>query len=201
MVDRALQGRTATPGELYILSGCSGGGKSSLLEKMSARGYRIVPEAGRRVVAEAQSVNSDALPWVSPLSFVRACVSLHLKDLDSLEAGEGPVLLDRSLIDVISYLKFKHLPVPADLEDLLTTPRYEPCVFMTPPWPEIFKNDRERKAAYPEAVKEHDHLCRTFAKLGFTLLEVPKRSIEERADFIKRHLSCMDTGRKTLGTE
>ena len=35
-----------------IISGCSGGGKSTLLAELARRGYRVVEEPGRRIVAE-----------------------------------------------------------------------------------------------------------------------------------------------------
>ena len=175
--------------KFYILSGCSGGGKSSLLGEMQKRGYSIIPEAGRRVVANAQKNDTDALPWKSPNAFVRACVELHLRDLASSSVLTGPVLLDRSLIDVISYLEFKFLPVPQDLANLLKTPRYESLVFITPPWPEVFENDGQRKVSFSEAVLEHEHLCQTFSRLGFTLQEVPQHPLPDRADFIEQVLT------------
>ncbi|MEJ8474507.1 AAA family ATPase [Roseibium algae] len=64
-----------------ILSGCSGGGKSTLLKELEIRGYPVVQEAGRQVVVTAMTEGSDALPWVSPEAFVRASVKLHLEDL------------------------------------------------------------------------------------------------------------------------
>jgi predicted ATPase len=33
-----------------VISGCSGGGKSTLLAELARRGYRTVEEPGRRIV-------------------------------------------------------------------------------------------------------------------------------------------------------
>ena len=48
-----------------VLSGCSGGGKSSLLEELRSRGYRVIAEPGRRIVqVEELENNGRALPWL-----------------------------------------------------------------------------------------------------------------------------------------
>ena len=173
----------------FILSGCSGGGKSTLLSELEKRAYPVVPEAGRRVVAEALSTGSGCLPWMSPLSFVRACVRLHLEDLDRIGKTKGPVFLDRSLVDVISYLDFKQLPVPDDLKTVLEAPRYAPKVFLAPPWPEIFATDCERQAPFEEAENEYRHLRRAFSGLGFELIDLPKCPVKDRADFVEEYLA------------
>lgn len=45
-----------------IISGCSGGGKSTLLDELKQRGYPVVPEAGRRIVQEEMQAGGQALP-------------------------------------------------------------------------------------------------------------------------------------------
>lgn len=42
-----------------VLSGCSGGGKSSLLTELGRRGHTVVPEAGRQVVREQMLIGVD----------------------------------------------------------------------------------------------------------------------------------------------
>jgi hypothetical protein len=37
---------------LVVVSGCSGGGKSTLLVEMMRRGYQVYPEPGRQIVKE-----------------------------------------------------------------------------------------------------------------------------------------------------
>src|SRR5690606_27766766 len=46
-----------------IISGCSGGGKSSILAELDRRGHATVPEPGRRIVEEETSSGGSALPW------------------------------------------------------------------------------------------------------------------------------------------
>jgi predicted ATPase len=47
-----------------LLSGCSGGGKSTLLAELAQRGFATIEEPGRRVVREELASGGDALPWI-----------------------------------------------------------------------------------------------------------------------------------------
>jgi predicted ATPase len=47
-----------------VISGCSGGGKSTLLAELRGRGYAVVEEPGRRIVREELEGRGAALPWV-----------------------------------------------------------------------------------------------------------------------------------------
>jgi predicted ATPase len=42
------------------ISGCSGGGKSTLLFELKRRGYAVVEEPGRRIIAEELSGSGQA---------------------------------------------------------------------------------------------------------------------------------------------
>jgi predicted ATPase len=52
-----------------VISGCSGGGKSTLLSELARRGYPVVEEPGRRIVQDELAGNGAALPWVDPVAF------------------------------------------------------------------------------------------------------------------------------------
>lgn len=47
-----------------VMSGCSGGGKSTLLTELGRRGYPVVEEPGHRIVAEQMRSNGMALSWI-----------------------------------------------------------------------------------------------------------------------------------------
>ena len=61
-------------------------------------------------------------------------------------------------------------------------------VFLLPPWRTIYKSDNERLESFEEAVKIHGFLENVYKKLGYTILEVPKGSIEERTNYIINRL-------------
>jgi predicted ATPase len=61
------------------------------------------------------------------------------------EAAEGLAFFDRGVPDVAGYLRLTGLPVPAHVEKAVEIYRYNRKVFIAPPWPKIFTQDRERK--------------------------------------------------------
>ena len=75
-----------------VISGCSGGGKSTLLAELSGRGHGVVEEPGRRVVVvEEMSREGSALPWVDMAAFARRAISLALVDCVSAAAISGSI--------------------------------------------------------------------------------------------------------------
>ena len=47
-----------------VISGCSGGGKSTLLAELGARGYAVFEEPGRAIVKEQLVSGGDALVFL-----------------------------------------------------------------------------------------------------------------------------------------
>ena len=68
---------------LVLITGCSGGGKSTLLEALAERGHRVVEEPGRRIVAEELAGSGNALPWVDLAAFARRALAMARDDLDA----------------------------------------------------------------------------------------------------------------------
>ena len=88
-----------------IISGCSGGGKSTLLGELDRRGYAVVEEPGRRIVLEEIRGNGSALPWVDMNAFLHRAIELALADRALANALKGWVFFDRGLIDAASGLQ------------------------------------------------------------------------------------------------
>ena len=69
-----------------VLSGCSGGGKSTLLEELLRRGHAVVEEPGRRIVQQELAAGGSALPWLDLEAFARRAVALALADRAAMRA-------------------------------------------------------------------------------------------------------------------
>ena len=123
------------PSHLVVVSGCSGGGKSTLLTEMTRRGHAVCTEVGREIVKEQLQSGGRGLPWDDALLFVELAAHRAAEQYRSAASRDDPVLFDRSVIDVVCYLEFKGLETPRDLSRLVEVCRYAPAVFMTPPWP------------------------------------------------------------------
>ena len=86
--------------------------------------------------------------------------------------------------DVLGYLRLLSLPVPEHMRRAADTFRYNRRVFIAPPWQEIFRQDRERKQEFDEAVRTYDAMVATYTEFGYDLIEIPRVPVEERVRFI-----------------
>ncbi len=169
-----------------VLSGCSGAGKSSLIDAMARRDYRTVPEAGRRVVATGPT------PWDDPAGFVASAAALAAEDYD--RAPPGLSLFDRSLVDLVSYLAFKHLSTPLALREIVAARPYAKTVVWAEPWPEIYVDDGARGKAFGAARREAEALAAAYDALGYRRLVLPAVPLAERADWLADTLADTRAG-------
>ena len=165
-----------------VLSGCSGGGKSTLLAALATQGFATIPEPGRRIVT-----GPDAdLPRRDPAGFARKAMDLALADWHGAEALAGRVFFDRGLGDAVAAYQHATGKTPPEAAGLGA--RYHRQVFMVPPWPDIYATDAARKHGFPEAVAEYDRLCAFYPQFGYSVVTVPKMSVAERVTFVLSHL-------------
>lgn len=168
-----------------VLSGCSGGGKSTLLAELRSRGHAVVDEPGRRVIAQERMRGGSALPWIDPTTFAERAVEMSLADRDSAMNSPGLVFFDRGLIDGVVALE--HASGPPSLYRAARH-RYRSRAFFTPPWPEIFVSDPERRHGRDEAVAEYKRLQRGFVLLNYTIEVLPTVGVTERPDIVLERL-------------
>jgi predicted ATPase len=170
-----------------VISGCSGGGKSTLLAELARRGYTVVEEPGRRIVQEELGGSGAALPWVDGAAFARRAMAVALVDRTAARRLSGWVFFDRGLIDAASALQLA--TGQRDLDSIGALHRYHRRVFFAPPWPEIYATDAERRHGLEAAIVEYDRLLTVYPSLGYEIILLPKVSASERADFILSALS------------
>lgn len=166
-----------------IISGCSGGGKSTLLAELQRRGYTVIEEPGRRVIHQEMIAEGQATPWADMVSFLRRLISVAQNDHASAPRQSADwVFFDRSLIDATSALQI--LTNEPSLTELAQQYAYHHRVFMTPPWPEIYVQDAERRHGLDAALTEFERLLRVYPSLDYAVSLLPKVSVTERADFV-----------------
>ncbi|MDQ1186802.1 AAA family ATPase [Agrobacterium larrymoorei] len=174
--------------KLVILSGCSGGGKSTLLSELSKRGCATVEEPGRRVVEQQLKAGGTALPWVDLKAFLHQAVAIAEQDYAAAREKSDFSIFDRSLIDAASALR--QLGDDDWYDRLRNEFRYAKIVFLTPPWPEIYVTDNERRHGFQDAVEEYERLRRDYGELGYDVVILPKTDIEDRVEFVLKALQC-----------
>ena len=159
-----------------LITGCSGGGKSTLLDELARRGHRTVPEPGRRLIARGIT------PWDEPRAFLLAAAELAQADLAAHHDAHRPVFYDRGLIDALAGLE--RLGGPTTDAALAGRRPYAGGVFLAPPWPEIFVQDAMRRHDRTAAEAEYAHLAQLLPRLGYRPVELPRTGVAERADFV-----------------
>jgi predicted ATPase len=172
-----------------VISGCSGGGKSSLMHELAADGYRVFAEPGRQIVKEQNFIGGDGIPGRNVLKFVELCVSRAMHNMIMAADTSSYVFFDRSIVDNVNGLQRMPGGAPPHLIRAMETFRYAKKVFMTPPWPELFRTDAERTHSYEVAVAEYETLVPAYEQLGHEVIVLPKTSVKERVDFILKELA------------
>jgi predicted ATPase len=170
-----------------LITGCSGGGKSTLLAELQARGHHTVEEPGRRIVKRELESGGQALPWIDEAAFARLAIATAIEDRRAAQSLSGWVFFDRGLVDAASALQ--HLTGERAFETLASH-RYHRRVFMAPPWPEIFVTDAERRHGFENGLPEYHRLWEALPALGYEVLTLPKVAVSARADFVLSALSA-----------
>ena len=168
--------------QLIVISGCSCGGKSTLLAELARHGFATIEEPGRRIVRDELASGGSALPWIDAIAFVRRITAMSQADYEAARSLLGPVFFDRGLINAavaLEYLTGETSPI-----DLAARHRYASPVFLAPPWRELFASDAERRHDFASAVAEYDRLAAAFPALGYDVIRLPKISVPERVAFI-----------------
>jgi predicted ATPase len=182
-------GVAAKSRQFIVLSGCSGGGKSSLLAELGRRGFAIYEEPGRQVVKEQHVIGGDALPWANVDLFLELTISRSIHHLIEAARGDRIAFFDRGIIDQVNGYRMMGHEIPQHLRNAAERFRYRGSVFLMPPWPEIFANDAERKHGFEEAVASYDALIETYRDFGYQPIVIPKMDVSARAEFVLEHIA------------
>lgn len=182
--DSYLAETTVQKDNFYVITGCSGGGKSTLLSDLSQRGYEVVPEPGRQIVKEQKSISGFGIPSLDLNHFLELALSRYLFQFNARKDEKKIVFFDRGILDALQ----PGIPQGGHYKRAAEKFRYNKKVFIVPPWPEIYKKDRERENSYEEALEEYEGILEKYKNFSYEVILVPKVSVKERGDFILSHI-------------
>ncbi|MGL6153435.1 MAG: AAA family ATPase [Aeromonas sobria] len=166
-----------------IFTGGPGSGKTSVINFLGQLGYPSATEVGRKVIQIQIERNGIALPWKDKVAFRDAMVLEELNNYKTHD-NSGLTFFDRSIIDSYGYSQLEQIAVSELLSRSCRELTYHKKVFIFPPWEAIYENDIERKQDFNEAVATYHEMMKAYKKFGYELIEVPKFSVQERAEFI-----------------
>ncbi len=174
-----------------LFTGGPATGKSTLIGGLEDLGYHCYPEEIRLLTDEILKSQPDLsenenplLMAVDPMDFNRRLLEQRLKQWRDFEDREEALaFFDRGLPDVLAYMEAFDQPYPRNFEQLCQWHRYD-CVFLTPIWPEIFRNDRQRLESVETAYQTESNLIKTYRRYGYELITVPLLPPEDRLRFV-----------------
>ncbi len=164
-----------------MISGCSGGGKSTLLSELARREYAVVAEPALRVVAEEREGDGRALPWVDAAAFSQRALAMSIADH---QAARGLTFFDRGVVDAGVAITARGGKLPTDA---LAHYRYDQ-VFLVPSWPEIYEVNDDRRHSLEKALRDYKRVRAAYLHAGYDPIILPRDSVEARADFILTNL-------------
>lgn len=171
----------------YVVTGGPGVGKTTLLEELQTRGYEIVPEIARELIREQQKTNGEALPWKNKLLYKEMMFDRSVSSFEYIEKkvdNQKPVFFDRGFLDTLCYAGLIQSEISELMKSYAKNWRYNENIFILPPWQEIYETDNERKQDWDEAVLTFEKMSETYKNYGYNIIEIPKKSVRERADFL-----------------
>lgn len=172
---------SATP--RFVITGGPGFGKSSIINELERLGKECRHEISRSIIKEQLAIGGDVLPWKNLPAFSEVVLSKRLLQYEMC-SGDEPVFFDRGVPDILAYLQFDGYAPNESVLQAIRHVKYQPLVFVTPPWKEIYCVDGERIESFEKACLLHEAIEKTYQELGYSLVHVPSGSISQRVDFI-----------------
>lgn len=173
-----------------MISGSPGGGKTKIIELLKERGFTVFEEYSRSLIEELKS-DEIINPFLKkPEKFSRRLFkerSGQYFDSMNIKKSKGNlVFFDRGVHDIYAYL----LAIGKANETWkkkITNFKYD-FVFLVKPWIDIYKNDYQRMEPFESAKNYYTFIKKTY-KITNEVIEIPKTSVEKRADFVESYLS------------
>ena len=171
----------------FVVSGGPGVGKTTLLNELASRTFAVVPEIARQLIIEQKGLDGEALPWKNKEAYKTMMFDRSIQryeDVDKNASKDRPVFFDRGFLDSICYATLIESEIDERMTDYARKWRYNNKVFILPPWYEIYSKDNERRQDWEEAMLTHRKMVSTYEEYGYEIVEVPKVSVQQRADFV-----------------
>lgn len=180
-----------------VLTGAGGTGKSSVIQQLHNMEYETITEPSRELLIQlkeeggkhwwksiksskiVRDILGDKLPEDSREIFQQLIETQNVNNWRKNKSG----FFDRCLVDEIGFRNYYKKELPQSLINTCKTYKYDTILFF-PPWKEIFQNDSERKETFQQSVEMSNYLLDGYRSMGYDPIIVPKKSIEERVNFV-----------------
>ena len=169
--------------KLFILTGAPGSGKTAILGRLGNE-FRCVDEPAREILAEQRATGGSGT-WDQDASlFVHLLLQRSIEKYAMARTSGDTVIFDRGMPDCIVYAVRAGADPTPSLE-AVDVYRYQPHVLFLEPWSDIYETDEERIMSFEDTVSFSQALRDVYERSGYTLVDVPRDSIADRATFVR----------------
>ena len=173
-----------------LITGAPGGGKTTLLLALRARGYPIVGDSARTIIQDRRRRGLSPRP--DPYAFAREMLRMDIENFVHHAASSGPVFFERGVLDSLWGLDHITPLNESELSMWHSKYKYFSKVFVLPPWKAIYENDAERDHTFEHAESVNRIAQEWYRRCGYQVLEVPMVSANDRCTFVLQALANRD---------
>lgn len=167
--------------KLYVITGAPCSGKTTLINELERRGYRVFPEVAREYVDEELAKGRAIEEVVGDQQAFQEEVCRRKSERESSITEPGPVFLDRGLPDTRAYVRVRGVTEHPWMTDCIEGARYEK-VFLLEPLPIVA--DYLRKETSEEQRTIHQAILEAYRSCGYEPVIVPVLPSEDRVQFV-----------------
>jgi predicted ATPase len=175
----------------FILSGGPGSGKTTLVERLAARGFATVAETGRAILAEQAESGGNAVHGGDSAAYGELMLKRGIADYRAVRETYEPVFFDRGIAELPGYFRLMGLAVPEAASAATRDYRSNELVFLAPPWREIYRQDALRRQDFAEAARTFEFIRDAYIAAGYRPVELPKDTVARRIAFMLREVDAV----------
>lgn len=170
----------------YVLTGGPCSGKTTLINELKDRGYSVLPEAARTVIAGQLAQGKTIQDILADALALEKLIVAHQLELESQAPKDKVMFLDRAIPDNLAYYRKFGLTIDKEFTKALDTAQYR-GVFLLDMLE--FGGDAERyETSQEEAEWLHREFRRAYEERGYRPVDVPVLPVPERADYLLARL-------------
>ena len=168
----------------YVITGAPCSGKTTVICALERMGYRVVHEVARAYIDDELRKGKNIDQMKSDIEAFEGHILDEKLKIEASLPEESMVFLDRGVPDSIAYFRFEGLD-PGDPVRAGNINRYKRIFFFERLG---FEKDPVRSEDDDIAARLDALLKESYRMLGYEVIFVPLLTVEERVDFIFRHL-------------
>ncbi|MFZ5954820.1 MAG: AAA family ATPase [Nanoarchaeota archaeon] len=170
----------------YVLTGGPGIGKSTVLERLDKRIYKI-SEVASWVIKTELARNSELLPWIDRNKFQKEVLEIQLQWEREIPKEVEIAFLDRGIIDGIAYYQIDGLRIPQEFIQAAKSSDYEKIFLLEPI--KIYENTKVRKEDIETAKRIHKEIGNTYKSFGYDPIIIPAENPRARISRILEYIN------------